>query len=49
VDLRQPLRQGASPEELSRLIKQAVAAKPERHLLAQGALPRGRPMCQVGG
>jgi len=49
VDLRQPLRQGASSEELSQLIRQAVAAKPERHRLLQGALPKGRPMCQMGG
>jgi cyclic pyranopterin phosphate synthase len=49
VDLRQPLRQGASPEELSQLIRQAVASKPERHRLGEGISTPKRPMCQVGG
>ncbi len=49
VDLRQPLRQGASPEELSQLIRQAVVSKPERHRLGEGVSPQRRPMCQVGG
>ena len=49
VHLMKPLRQGASPEELGRLIRHAVAAKPERHHLTEGVLPRGRPMCQMGG
>ena len=49
VDLRESLRQGASPEEVSQLIRQAVAAKPERHHLAEGVLPKGRPMRQMGG
>ena len=49
VDLRRPLRQGASTEELSQLIRQAIAAKPERHRLGEGVSPPKRPMCQVGG
>ena len=49
VDLRGSLREGASPQELSRLIQQAVAAKPERHRLWEGVLPKGRAMRQVGG
>jgi cyclic pyranopterin phosphate synthase len=49
VDLREPLRQGASPRRLSRLIRRAVASKPERHRLQEGELPNRRPMCQVGG
>ena len=49
VDLRKPLRQGASPEEVSQLIRQAVASKPERHHLAEGVLPKERTMCHMGG
>jgi cyclic pyranopterin phosphate synthase len=49
VDLRQPLRNGATSAELESLIKQAVAKKPLRHQLAEGRLPLGRPMTQVGG
>jgi cyclic pyranopterin phosphate synthase len=49
VDLRQPLRQGASTEELIQLIRQAVVSKPERHRLSEGVPPPRRPMCQVGG
>ncbi len=49
VDLKNPLRNGASLEELKGLIRQAVAAKPERHQLAEGILPKGRAMRQVGG
>ena len=49
VDLKSPLRRGASLDELKGLIQQAVAAKPERHHLSEGVLPKGRVMCQVGG
>ena len=49
VDLKIPLRRGASPDELKGLIQQAVAQKPERHHLSEGVLPKGRAMCQVGG
>jgi len=49
VDLKNPLRRGASPDELKGLIQQAVAQKPERHHLSEGVLPKGRAMCQVGG
>jgi len=49
IDLKNPLRNGASIEELKELIRQAVAAKPERHHLAEGVLPKGRAMRQVGG
>ena len=49
VDLKTPLRSGASLEELKVLIQQAVAAKPERHYLLEGMLPIVRSMCQVGG
>jgi len=49
MDLKNPLRNGASLEELKELIRQAVAAKPHRHHLAEGVLPKGRAMRQVGG
>jgi cyclic pyranopterin phosphate synthase len=49
VDLKNPLRRGASSDELKGLIQQAVAQKPERHHLSEGVLPKGRAMCQVGG
>jgi cyclic pyranopterin phosphate synthase len=49
VDLRQPLRQGISAEELKKLIKKAVDSKPRQHKLAQGCVPQDRPFSQVGG
>ncbi len=49
VDLKKPLREGASQKELRRLIRQAVALKPQRHRLTEGIIPQGRSMCQVGG
>jgi len=48
-DLRQPLRQGISAEELKKLIKRAVDSKPRQHKLAQGCVPQDRPFSQVGG
>jgi len=49
VDLRKPLREGASPEELKRLIREAVRRKPERHYLAEGTVPSGMAMVRIGG
>ncbi len=49
VDLRPALRNAAAPEELARLIRQAVANKPERHHLAEGLSPHQRTMTQIGG
>lgn len=49
IDLRPALRNGASQEELQALLKEAVAFKPEQHLLAQGALPGAGSMAQIGG
>ncbi|MBI2910467.1 MAG: GTP 3',8-cyclase MoaA [Chloroflexi bacterium] len=48
IDLREALRRGASAGELRRLIEQAVAAKPKRHRLSEGARSR-RHMAQIGG
>jgi cyclic pyranopterin phosphate synthase len=49
VNLREPLRSGASPDDLKHLIEQAIACKPERHHLEDAARPKGRPFSQVGG
>ncbi len=49
IDLRHKLRAGASIEELSQLIRQAAAAKPERHHLEKSYSSPQRPMSQVGG
>ena len=49
IDLKKPLREGASLEQLKQLIREAVAAKPERHHLADGAGPQERRMAQIGG
>jgi len=49
IDLRGPLRDGASLADLKELISAAVAAKPLRHGLMEGHFPHDRPMTQVGG
>ena len=49
TDLKQPLRSGISSAGVKQLIKEAVASKPLRHHLAEGRVPKHRPMTQVGG
>ena len=49
IDLREKLRSGASIEDISALIRQAIAAKPERHHLLEGGPAPKKPMAQVGG
>jgi len=49
IDLKHPLRRGISSAELKRLIEETVALKPLRHHLADGYIPKDRPMTQVGG
>jgi cyclic pyranopterin phosphate synthase len=49
IDLKSPLRSGASQEDLKGLIEAAAAKKPLRHRLAEGQVPSRRPMTQVGG
>ena len=49
IDLRTPLRQGATIEETKRLIVEAVRAKPERHHLSEQIIPQGRAMSEIGG
>lgn len=49
LDLRTPLRNGASDEEIANLIHYVVDHKPERHYLAEGQKVTGRGMSQIGG
>jgi cyclic pyranopterin phosphate synthase len=51
IDIKTPLRSGASDRELARLFHAAVAAKPEGHTLcrASGFPDFGRSMSQIGG
>ncbi len=49
IDLREPLRRGASAAELKDLIEEAIARKPLGHHLAEGSTHKGRPFSQVGG
>jgi cyclic pyranopterin phosphate synthase len=49
IDLREPLRRGASASELKDIIAKATAAKPRGHLLAERNSHKGRPFSQVGG
>ncbi len=48
IDLRGSLRQGATVEDIKHLIRQAVAAKPEKHKLMTGVTCE-RFMSQIGG
>jgi len=51
TDLRAPLRNGASDDELESLYRSAVLSKPARHALHEGSLlhPSLSPMSQIGG
>jgi cyclic pyranopterin phosphate synthase len=49
IDLREPLRHGATPAELKDLIREAIASKPKQHHLAEGSAPRDRPFSHIGG
>jgi cyclic pyranopterin phosphate synthase len=49
IDLKGPLRNNASAQELKRLILRVIASKPERHHLARNAAPINRKMSQIGG
>jgi len=49
LDLRQPLRGGASSEEIKQIIKKAIEMKPLCHRLSSGNIPQDRPFSQVGG
>jgi GTP 3',8-cyclase len=49
IDLREPLRSGASIEELKTIIAGAIAKKPQGHNLGEEGNHKGRPFSQVGG
>jgi cyclic pyranopterin phosphate synthase len=49
IDLRPAIRKGASPQEIKRLMLDAIAAKPKGHQLAQGSVTQTRLMTQIGG
>ncbi len=49
LDLRTPLRLGATDDELRELFRHVVARKPERHYLHEGQKAHGRGMSQIGG
>jgi cyclic pyranopterin phosphate synthase len=49
VDLRTPLRSGASDEEIKELFLLTVRHKPKEHRLEDGVAPIGRNMSQLGG
>ncbi|MCS7178883.1 MAG: GTP 3',8-cyclase MoaA [Anaerolineae bacterium] len=49
IDLRTPLRNGATDEELRALFMQAVVAKPRGHALRAGWLPSAFPISHIGG
>jgi cyclic pyranopterin phosphate synthase len=51
VDLRTPLRDGASDAELGQLVRRALGAKGPRHHMEEAAagLVRLRPMMGIGG
>ena len=49
VDLLTPLRNGASQEELQKMIMEAIYNKPWGHGLAQGEIPLNRFVNEIGG
>ncbi len=49
LDLRTPLRSGASLEEIRQLLIEATNLKPEGHRLAELIAPGGRTMSEIGG
>lgn len=50
VDIKGPLRAGATDEELACLIREAVAMKPAAHTMQMGASAMAwEPMCAIGG
>jgi cyclic pyranopterin phosphate synthase len=49
VDLRQPLRTGATDDDIKELFLTTVRHKPKEHRLEDGIAPIGRNMSQLGG
>ncbi len=49
IDLRTPLRNGASIKEVEAILQQAISAKPLGHNLDQAVRVKNRAMSQIGG
>ena len=49
VDLLTPLRNGASLEDLRRIIVEGIWRKPWGHRLSDGIIPKDRTMSEIGG
>ena len=49
LDLKTPLRRGASTDDLAELMRQAIWHKPWGHDLANGVIPMSRIMSEIGG
>ncbi|MBI4320333.1 MAG: GTP 3',8-cyclase MoaA [Chloroflexi bacterium] len=49
IDLRTPLRAGATLEDVKRLFEEAACIKPEGHRLAEHVAPECRTMSEIGG
>lgn len=49
IDLRTPMRNGASDEEIADLFRLTVLHKPKEHRLEDGMAPTSRNMSQLGG
>jgi len=49
IDLRTPLRAGASQAELAELLHAGIMDKPDGHHLTQGQAPLARVMAEIGG
>jgi cyclic pyranopterin phosphate synthase len=49
VDLLTPLRQGATPDDLTAIIRAGIWGKPWGHGLADDVIPLDRVMSQIGG
>ncbi len=49
IDLRSPLRNGASIKEVEAILQQAISAKPLGHNLDQAVRVKNRAMSQIGG
>jgi cyclic pyranopterin phosphate synthase len=49
LDLKTPLRNGASADDLAELIRAAIWRKPWGHELGNGVIPLNRVMSEIGG
>ena len=49
IDLRTPLRRGASVEEIKKLLRHTIAVKPLEHHLNRREKPENRVMSEIGG